>query len=147
MVFHERHLELANVSKQMPDEPTSPFRDRNIYQKSFCNLKINQMRSMDTTTNAWAFHCIPTVYVGINPYAREQQAANRCWGGWGLQQATILSCKGRVVVGVGGCRPKSQLGRSSYHVNLAFRSHGGQLDVPAGCLDGFVRGQESSSVD
>lgn len=58
-------------------------------------------------------------------------------------------------MGVGGYRhkrggflqAKSQLGRSSYHVNLAFSSQGGQLDVRAGCLDGFICRQETSSVN
>lgn len=95
------------------------------------------------------------MYVGINPYTtvnnRQQTDAEL-----GLQQATrFLSGKGRVLVGVGGCRhmrggflqAKSQLGRSSYHIYLAFSSLSGQLDVRGGCLGRFIRGQETSSVD
>lgn len=47
----------------------------------------------------------------------------------------------------GFLQAKSQLGRSSYHVNLAFCGHGGQLDVSGGRLDGLVLGQETSSVN
>lgn len=72
-----------------------------------------------------------------------------------MQATRLLSGRGRVLVGVGGCRhrrggflqAKSQLGRSSYHVYLAFSGQSGQLNVRAGCLDGFIRRQEASSVD
>lgn len=72
-----------------------------------------------------------------------------------MQATRLLSGRGRVLVGVGGCRhrrrgflqAKSQLGRSSYHVYLAFSGQSGQLDVRAGCLDRFIRRQETSSVD
>lgn len=96
-----------------------------------------------------------TVYVGINPYTtvnnRQQTDA-----GLELQQATRrLSDRGRVLVGVGGCRhrrggflqAKSQQGTSSYHVYLAFSGQSWQLDVRSGCLDGFICGQETSSVN
>lgn len=47
----------------------------------------------------------------------------------------------------GFLQAKSQLGRSSYHVNLAFCGHGGQLNVSGGRLDGLILGQETSSIN
>ncbi len=76
--------------------------------------------------------------------------------GLGPQQATRLrSGRGRVSVGDGGSRhrrggflqAKGQLGRSSYHVYLAFIGQSGQLDVRASCLDRFISRQETSSID
>lgn len=108
-----------------------------------------------TYFNMWTFDCSNTVYVEINPYTTVNNRQQRD-AGLGLLQATrLLSGRGRVVVGVGEYRhkgggflqAKSQLGRSSYHVNLAFSSQSGQLDVRAGCLDRFICRQETSSVN
>lgn len=94
-------------------------------------------------------------WTGIHPdstvYNGQRQVA-----GLGQRQATrLLSGRGGVVVGVGVNRhnrggflqAKSQLGRSSYHVNLAFCGHGGQLNVSGGRLDGLILGQETSSIN
>lgn len=109
-----------------------------------------------------SYYCNPssdcrvnTVYKDINPYTtvnnRQQTDA-----GSELQQATrLLSGRGRVLVEVGEGRhrregflqAKSQLGRSSYHVYLAFSGQSGQLDVRTGCLGRFICGQKTSSVN
>ena len=108
------------------------------------------------TTDMWTADCnVNTVYIWINLYATVNNRQQRDAGS-GLQQATRrLSGRGRVLEGVGGCRHKkggilqatSQLRRSSYHIYLAFIGQSWQLDVRGGCLDSFIRGQETSSVD
>lgn len=58
-------------------------------------------------------------------------------------------------MGTGGCRnkrgeflkAKRLLRGSSYHVRLAFGGQSRELDVGAASLDGFICGQETSSVD
>lgn len=81
---------------------------------------------------------------------RQQQAADRCWA-----RATAgnkVSVRHRKRFG-GSQRVQAQEGgflqckSSSYHVYLAFRGRGGQLDVRAACLRRLICGQETPSVD